>query len=467
VLALARSPASPVVPRMPRTREINAVNWFLTYPKCDATKEEFIQNLKDFAINHEVRGAIVAQEQHKDGANHLHAVIQFSTCFRTRNTAILDQLTTSKEHPKGKHGNYQSARNLKACIDYVRKSDPAPCTYGELREGRKPTSKETRMDHLVEIIRKGKSMDEAEERDPGSFCMHKRKLEEYQAYLQRKKIRSNLLPKPQGWQIDTPRPGDASFSGPSLTELAELWQIEKWLNSNLCKEREFKMPALWLYGPPNMNKTSLFRKIGKYYSIYWMPIEEHFFDDYVDDDYHLVVLDEYKGQHTIQFLNNFIQGGIMSIRKKGTQYLKMKNIPTVILSNFSPEEAYNNANKSAGFEALLTRLVVVQINTRLDLSKISPIYQVDGALQQEDPTEASVQEYASPDWENASTEEGLVTFSEYNPMLVYDRNANSDWYSRLRYLQEYRLGIRFRKPEPIILKRKRCYSVPSCDENLY
>jgi len=446
---------------MPRNREINARNWFLTYPKCNATKEEVIENIKEFSKKAPIRGAIVAQEKHKDGTDHLHAVIQFTDAYRTRLASVFDVLTAGEKHTEGKHGNYQSARNLQAVIDYVHKSDPAPLTYGEVRTGRKPSSKETRLDQLVKVIKEGQSLDQAEERDPGSFCQHKRKLEEYQAYLQRKKLRSNLLPKPNSWKFDVSGPSGA-IAGAALNEIGCAWQIEKWLNDNLCiAERMFKMPALWLHGPANMNKTSLFRKLGKYYSVYWMPIEEHFFDDYVDEAYDLVVLDEYKGQHTIQFLNNFIQGGIMSIRKKGTQYLKMKNVPVVILSNFSPEEAYVNANKSAGFEALLTRLVVVQISYRLDLTQLSPFYSRVGASPQEDPAEASV------DWENASTEEGLVTFSEYNPMLNYDNQFNIDWYNRLRYLQELRLSIQFRKPEPRILKCKRVYPLPSCDETLF
>jgi len=449
---------------MPRNREINARNWFLTYPKCDATKEEVIENIKEFSKKSPIRGAIVAQEKHKDGTNHIHALIQFVDSYRTRLASVFDCLTIGEKHLEGKHGNYQSARNLQAVIDYVHKSDPAPLTYGEVRTGRKPSSKETRLDKLVKALKEGESLDQIEERDSGSFCNNKRKLEEYQSYLQRKKLRSNLLPKPDSWKYDVSGPSGA-IAGSALSEIGNAWSIEKWLNENLCKERAFKMPALWLHGPANMNKTSLFRKLGKYYSIYWMPIEEHFFDDYVDDAYDLVVLDEYKGQHTIQFLNNFIQGGIMSIRKKGTQYLKMKNIPMVILSNFSPEEAYSNANKSAGFEALLTRLVVVQISYRLDLAQLSPIYEEVGALQQEEPDELSPQREI--DWENASTEEGLVAFSEYNPMLVFGQDANISWYTRLRHLQEYALSIRFRKPEPRILIRRRVYPPPSCDETLF
>jgi len=458
----ARSPASR---RMPRNREINAINWFLTYPKCDAKKEEFIENIQEFSKSHELRGCIVAQEKHQDGTNHLHAVIQFCQAFRTRIASTFDIFVRSEAHPEGKHGNYQCARHLQACLDYVNKSDPTPFTYGEIRTGRKPSSKETRLDKLVKALKQGAKMDEVEETDSGSFCVHKRKLEEYQAYLQRKKLRINLEARPTEWRY-TSRPAETAISGPSLTELSANWEIEKWLNTNLCRERAFKTPALWIHGPANMNKTSLFRKIGKYYSIYWMPIEEHFFDDYVDEDYDLVVLDEYKGQHTIQFLNNFIQGGIMSIRKKGTQYLKLKNIPMVILSNYSPEDAYSNANKTAGFEALISRLVVVQISSRLDLTALSPVYQQVGALRQEDPDETSMQEYGTPD-SQATTEEGLVTFSEFNPMLNYDNSFNIDWYNRLRYLQEFRLGIEFRKPEPRILMRRRHYPPPSCEEQLY
>jgi len=72
-------------------------------------------------------------------------------------------------------------------------------------------------------------------------------------------------------------------------------------------------------------------------------------------------MDEFKGQKTLQWMNEFRQGSKMTLRKKGSQYLKSKNIPVIILSNYSLSECYPKAANDGRLSTLEARLKVVQV----------------------------------------------------------------------------------------------------------
>ena len=97
-----------------------------------------------------------------------------------------------------------------------------------------------------------------------------------------------------------------------------------------------------------------------------MPTED-FYDFYADKDYHLCVLDEFKATKTIQFLNLWLQGCTMNIRKKGSQALKVSNIPTIILSNYSLDECYSKTLKHKNVDGEIVSERVV--NDKLDTLK--------------------------------------------------------------------------------------------------
>lgn len=93
-------------------------------------------------------------------------------------------------------------------------------------------------------------------------------------------------------------------------------------------------------------------------------MEENFFDLFDEEVHRLVVFDEFKGQHPLTFMNAFLQGDTMSIRKKGSQYLKAKNLPTIILSNYSPREAYSKVTDEK-LDTFLVRVEVVELTAPL------------------------------------------------------------------------------------------------------
>ena len=102
--------------------------------------------------------------------------------------------------------------------------------------------------------------------------------------------------------------------------------------------------------------------------MYHMPTTEEFYDQY-SDDYDLVVMDEFKGQKTIQWMNQFLQGSPMPIRKKGSQGMKYKNLPVVILSNYRLSECYVKAANDGRLSTLECRLEIIEIDSMIDFYK--------------------------------------------------------------------------------------------------
>lgn len=98
-----------------------AKSFFLTYPRCEKTKEE-LQNL--LHSKGTPLFSIIAQETHEDGGLHLHAIIQYTKKINIRNPNFFDM----EDH----HPNIQSPRNIQATRNYVLKADKKPLLYNEL-----------------------------------------------------------------------------------------------------------------------------------------------------------------------------------------------------------------------------------------------------------------------------------------------------------------------------------------------
>lgn len=103
-------------------------------------------------------------------------------------------------------------------------------------------------------------------------------------------------------------------------------------------------------------KTSL----EKYFRTFPIPLTEDFIDGYDDDDFDLAVLDEFKGHKTMQWLNLWCQGSMTNFRVKGSQVIKKKHIPTIIISNYNLEECYSKAGEER-LDPLRRRLEIVEV----------------------------------------------------------------------------------------------------------
>lgn len=96
------------------TFRLSGKQLFLTYPKCDLSPAEAVDQLTSLLpCSH----WIAAQELHEDGSKHLHVYLRLQRKANVRNVNFLDLQKNSSTW----HGNYQTCRSAVAVQKYVRK----------------------------------------------------------------------------------------------------------------------------------------------------------------------------------------------------------------------------------------------------------------------------------------------------------------------------------------------------------
>ncbi|WAB58488.1 replication associated protein [Cajanus scarabaeoides yellow mosaic virus] len=98
---------------------INAKNYFLTYPRCPLTKEEALEQLLSLNTPVNKKFIRVCRELHEDGIPHLHALLQFEGKFQTRNQRFFDLVSQTRSAHY--HPNIQAAKSASDVKQYVEK----------------------------------------------------------------------------------------------------------------------------------------------------------------------------------------------------------------------------------------------------------------------------------------------------------------------------------------------------------
>jgi len=209
------------------------------------------------------------------------------------------------------------------------------------------------MSSVAHMIKTGSTLKDIDQNFPQVMMMHRPKLESYLAWW---KLQSHLAAM-KTWSTVVPK---KSPKVPPTTK--ETHQIVTWINQNVKQERPFKAAQLYIWGPPNSGKSSMIQLLSTRLNIFSIPTDEDY-NDFYSDDCDLAVLDEFRGQRTIQWLNQFLQGSMMTIKKKGVQTIKLKNTPTIILSNYPLSEVYTHAD----YSPLLSRLLIVHVTSFIDI----------------------------------------------------------------------------------------------------
>lgn len=332
----------PMTEITPRFR-IRSKRLFLTFPQCSVARETALENIKNIWKD-KLDWVVIAQEKHQDGNLHLHIGLQTTDIMSYSNAKFADGICSL-------HGNYQAMKSLKSCLKYILKADPSPIAHNvDPYQLIASTSSGTALD-IVMACKDGSTLEKIDDLYPVYILRNKRKVEEYLTFQHLKKTKLNLVPLPP-LEINHP-------------------VIHLWIQENLYAPRKFKQKQLYIHGPPNMGKTSLILALTKYLSIYYIPSEE-FYDDYYDGMFKLTVLDEFKATKTIQWLNQWLQGSPMPIRKKGSQSIKTDNLPVIILSNYSIEECYSKASHDK-IESLKARLEIVSVSEFITIKELNSV----------------------------------------------------------------------------------------------
>jgi len=340
---IAETQEEDMPPPPPRPFTLYAKHLFLTFPQCSESKEVALASI---ISKLDPDWAVVAEERHKDDTPHLHCLVVLKKKRNLSNCKLLDSLV-------GKHGNYQSARDLLKVLSYIAKMSVYcayhinVATYLANSLTRKKARGKSKSDLVAGRISDGASLLDIDLQFPGYFMMHKRKIEDYASWSALKRQRENKL----AWKVP---PRDIAMTFP------EEQDILFWIIKNIKAERNFKQEQLWVWGPRGTGKTSLITWLEKYLTIYYVPHED-FDDEWEDGMYDLAVIDEFKGTRKITWMNRFVQGGSMRIRKKGSQGMKRENIPVIVLSNYCIQDAYSMNVPDNAKQTLMCRFTQVEI----------------------------------------------------------------------------------------------------------
>ncbi len=305
---------------------VQAKKFFLTYPKNETTSEVAMKAiLTKFP---KLKWCIVAQEAHKDETHHLHVALWLNSTVDYRNRDYWDFVT-------GKKGNYQVARDIVRVVKYVTKENKYLCYQIDpptwLKAKKKKTG--TSFELVAKLMQDGKSLDDLDAIYPGMIAMNLQKLQKYKKFLV-KKERKAMKAVLDEWE--------------ALGILAlpqDFRPLGLWLNSNLSgAKRPFKQKQLWLHGKSNLGKTTLVEKLMRFFRVYMVPMDSKSLDDYEDAEYDLIVLDEFKGQKSITWMNGFVQGGHFPVHRRYNSTLKVLNLPVIVLSNYTIDQAYERVS---------------------------------------------------------------------------------------------------------------------------
>lgn len=296
---------------------------------------------------------IIAEEKHKDGTPHLHIGLELKTKIHlsgSKGLSTLNLLVTSQAHPNGHHGDYAAMKSIRGTVDYLTK-EMNYLHHGidlEAVRAKKGGTPETKI--VAEKILEGATPEQILQQHPSYYLLKRRNIVEF--HYDTEQLKKSKIPIKK---LNAIHLGD----GMAETSFASL--LMNWLNENLSSQalpRVFKQKQLWLYGPSNVGKSSLLNKLQEGLRVYPIPPKEYYCG-YNDELFDLAILDEYGGSKTITFLNQWLEGAHIPLDQKNkVNYIKKKNIPTIICSNFSPEEVYKKA-PAVQITALLNRLEVI------------------------------------------------------------------------------------------------------------
>jgi len=319
-----------------------AASLFATFPQCETKKETALENIlaewKDI-----IKFAVVCEEKHENEDPHLHVVIKFTTALTASEASFADFIA-------GQHGSYEPCRTITKSVDYVMK-DGNYVTYGQLPKNiAKAPPKSKIGDDVIAALDAGATMEQIRKAFPLYWMLHNKKIQDYYNAVQAEKLLKEQ-PKFPGFVVPS---AVADYYG---------HEVATWINENFLKPRTHKQQQLWLCGPPNIGKTYIVMMLKEYFQIYEPAKNSNYYDGFSEEMHKAIVFDEFKGNKTITEMNQLVEGTDMLLHARYAfvrKSAKKGNCPVIVLSNFTPKEAYSNVTDQA-LAPLLARFKVIEV----------------------------------------------------------------------------------------------------------
>lgn len=422
--------------------QLKSKNLFLTFPQCDFPLEDFCQKVKDFFAPNKILKGVASQEEHEDGNKHLHLFVSLEKECRTRNVAHFDNLVSPAKHPN----IVSRVKSQLKTIRYVIKDGEYRVLPDEdsfdlqlflsQAEKKKSTACCTK---IVQMIKEGATLDELDEEEPSYMMQHLVQVQRYLDFQEHKKLRQLRAAAQLEVFHVSPAAGHENSSNMALAS---------WLNRNLRTptKRPHRTPQMWLRSSPEMGKTTLIEYLRDTFqlSIYYLPLNEKWYDGYADYCYDLIVLDEYKAHKKITDLNPILSGDPVPLsRRSTTPILKRDNLPVIILSNFLPHECYHKATPMQ-LAPLLSRLEIIDFgDTPIRIIKTPEVSETASPVSFSDPELDSILlELPEPDLEIPVSSSEVASSVPEIYLEHPELDPNSSFFFSDEYNQELRKRMR-------------------------
>lgn len=317
--------------------DLQGINILCTWPQNDTKYDVVLENIKKhFGDN--LREAIVAEERHKDGKEHLHAFIKCKKRIHYRGAHCLDHLAGNK------HGSYEICKKLKNVIQYVCK-DGKYVSYGV--DVKEKYLKKGKWEEAVRHIKAGKTYDDLLDNEElaGFAGQHINTLQKLETHITvRTQLRSMKGYKP----LDP-------FKIVNLCE--ESNAIATWMNKAFTGQLKMGDKQMFIEGSSGMLKSTFSMILERIIPSFRVANRDKW-NDKISLKCKLIIWDEARpGRFGILELTEILDGNY-EWRRRNLAPIRTGFVPVIILSMRSLEHLYPSISKNSPdiFKALQRRV---------------------------------------------------------------------------------------------------------------
>lgn len=345
--------------------------FFVTYPRCPIEHFKFMAALRT-SVRTKIQWSVIGRETHQDGSFHLHALLRLHRRHRITDQSFFDLNGDGGSY----HGHIQAVRSRTAVFRYCTKGG-LYCVWGVPEDTVRgqcgvPAKKHDVPGVAKKKLRQNELMHEIltkmvyEDADPFTlslvpeYCLmvisNLSKLQ-YVATTLRNRIQRPDMEFDHA-EYDLVDHGDVNTANAKIVE---------WCNENLknIDQRPLRSKALYLRGDHEVGKTHFVEELKRMFRVYKPVRNEDFWDFYDDESFEVIFFEEFYNSRTMQQMNEIIDGTEMTLRVKGGQRKKRRNLPVILASNKFVDDLYQDARQSMmrnpDYEAFCSRLVVVEV----------------------------------------------------------------------------------------------------------